>query len=71
MKFRKKTRIFRVKLGKMKILLGLNRKEYRIIELKERKNFGYKNFDFFRKRILYIFNKQIGGGSKKVQENKK
>jgi len=34
------------------------------IKVIKRNAFGYKNFKFFRKRILYIFNKKISGGSK-------
>ena len=33
------------------------------IKVIKRNAFGYKNFKFFRKRILYIFNKKISGGS--------
>ena len=35
------------------------------IKVIKRNAFGYKNFSFFRKRILYIFNNKIGGGKKK------
>lgn len=34
------------------------------IKVIKRNAFGYKNFAFFRKRILYIFNNKIGGGKK-------
>ena len=34
------------------------------IKVIKRVAFGYKNFQFFRKRILYIFNKKISGGMK-------
>lgn len=34
------------------------------IKVIKRNAFGYKNFQFFRKRILYIFNKKINGGKK-------
>lgn len=34
------------------------------IKVIKRNAFGYKNFKFFRKRILYIFNKKISGGKK-------
>ena len=34
------------------------------IKVIKRVAFGYKNFQFFRKRILYIFNKKISGGTK-------
>ena len=37
----------------------------------KRNAFGYKNFNFFRKRILYIFNNKISGGSKNGRENNK
>ena len=37
---------------------GINNK----IKVKKRIGFGYKNFKLFRARILYIFNKKIGGG---------
>lgn len=40
---------------------GLNNK----IKVIKRNAFGYKNFAFFRKRILYIFNGKISGKSKK------
>ena len=43
---------------------GVNNK----IKVIKRNGFGYKNFKFFRKRILYIFNKQIGGGSKNTRK---
>lgn len=39
---------------------GINNK----IKVIKRNAFGYKNFRFFRKRILYIFNKNISGGNK-------
>ena len=45
---------------------GVNNK----IKVIKRNGFGYKNFEFFRKRILYIFNKKLGGGIKNVQNNK-
>ncbi len=35
------------------------------IKVIKRNAFGYKNFQIFRKRILYIFNNKIGGGKKK------
>lgn len=44
---------------------GINNK----IKVIKRNGFGYKNFAFFRKRVLYIFNNQIGGGIK--NKNKK
>ena len=34
------------------------------IKVIKRNAFGYKNFAFFRKRILYIFNNKIGGGKR-------
>ena len=34
------------------------------IKVIKRNAFGYKNFQFFRKRILYIFNKKLSGGKK-------
>lgn len=34
------------------------------IKVIKRNAFGYKSFNFFRRRILYIFNKKISGGSK-------
>lgn len=37
---------------------GINNK----IKVIKRNGFGYKNFDFFRKRVLYIFNGKLGGG---------
>ena len=40
------------------------------IKVIKRIGFGYKNFNFFRKRILYIFNNKIGGGRGK-KDNKK
>ena len=46
---------------------GINNK----IKVIKRNGFGYKNFNFFRRRILYIFNKQLGGGSKSGRNNKK
>ncbi len=45
---------------------GINNK----IKVIKRNGFGYKNFNFFRRRILYIFNKQLGGGSKSGRNNK-
>lgn len=41
------------------------------IKVIKRIGFGYKNFKFFRKRILYIFNNQISGGSKNGKNNRK
>ena len=41
------------------------------IKVIKRNAFGYKNFKFFRKRILYIFNNKISGGSKNGRENNK
>ena len=38
---------------------GINNK----IKVIKRIGFGYKNFKLFRARILYIFNKKIGGGN--------
>ena len=35
----------------------------------KRVGFGYKNFDFFRLRLLYIFNGKISGNTK--EKNKK
>ena len=35
------------------------------IKVIKRNAFGYKNFQIFRKRVLYIFNKKLGGGRKK------
>ena len=40
------------------------------IKVIKRIGFGYKNFNFFRKRILYIFNNKIGGDRGK-KDNKK
>ena len=34
------------------------------IKVIKRNAFGYKNFNFFRRRLLYIFNKQISGGKR-------
>jgi transposase len=34
------------------------------IKVIKRNAFGYKNFQIFRKRILYIFNHKLGGGTK-------
>ena len=45
---------------------GINNK----IKVIKRNGFGYKNFNFFRRRILYIFNKQLGGGSRNGRNNK-
>ena len=45
---------------------GINNK----IKVIKRNSFGYKNFNFFRKRVLYIFNKKLGGGSKNGRNNK-
>ena len=41
------------------------------IKVIKRNAFGYKNFSFFRKRILYIFNNKIGGGKKNGRNNHK
>ena len=46
---------------------GINNK----IKVIKRNAFGYKNFEFFRKRILYIFNNKISGGSKNGRKNNK
>lgn len=40
---------------------GLNNK----IKVVKRVGYGYKDFDFFRKRLLYILNGKISGNSKK------
>ena len=40
---------------------GINNK----IKVIKRNGFGYKNFEFFRKRVLYIFNGKLGGGKNK------
>lgn len=34
------------------------------IKVIKRNAFGYKNFNFFRRRLLYIFNKKISGGKR-------
>jgi transposase len=39
------------------------------IKVIKRNGFGYRNFQFFRKRILYIFNNKISGGSKSGKRN--
>ena len=41
------------------------------IKVIKRNAFGYKNFQFFRKRVLYIFNNTISGGSKNGRKNNK
>ena len=41
------------------------------IKVVKRNACGYKNFNFFRKRILYIFNRKISGGSKNGRTNNK
>ena len=41
------------------------------IKVIKRNAFGYKNFNFFRKRLLYIFNNKIGGGKKNGRKNNK
>ena len=51
---------------------GINNK----IKVIKRIGFGYKNFKLFRARILYIFNKKMGGGNnennkKQININKK
>ena len=46
---------------------GINNK----IKVIKRNAFGYKNFKFFRKRILYIFNNKISGGSKHGRKSNK
>ena len=46
---------------------GLNNK----IKVVKRVAFGYKNFDFFRMRLLYILNGKIITNSKKDDFNKK
>ena len=40
---------------------GINNK----IKVIKRNGYGYKNFEFVRKRILYIFNGKLGGGKNK------
>ena len=37
------------------------------IKVIKRNAFGYKNFNFFRKRILYIFNKKISDIDKAIE----
>ena len=44
---------------------GINNK----IKVIKRVGFGYKNFDFFRLRLLYIFNGKISGNTK--EKNRK
>ena len=39
------------------------------IKVIKRNAFGYKNFEFFRKRILYIFNNKISGGKNGKRNN--
>ena len=46
---------------------GVNNK----IKVIKRIAFGYKNFDFFRLRLLYILNGKISGISKKYRNTKK
>lgn len=46
---------------------GLNNK----IKVIKRVGFGYKNFDFFRLRIMYILNGKLSGITKKVRNTKK
>lgn len=46
---------------------GLNNK----IKVIKRVGFGYKNFDFFRLRVMYILNGKISGISKKDRNRKK
>ena len=46
---------------------GVNNK----IKVIKRIAFGYKNFDFFRRRILYIFNNTISGGKTNGRKNNK
>lgn len=41
------------------------------IKVIKRNAFGYKNFTFFRKRLLYIFNNKIGGGKRNGRKNNK
>ena len=41
------------------------------IKVIKRNAFGYKNFNFFRKRLLYIFNAKISGGKKNGRKNNK
>ena len=41
------------------------------IKVIKRNAFGYKNFNFLRKRILYIFNENIGGGINNRKNNNK
>lgn len=45
---------------------GLNNK----IKVIKRNAFGYKNFDFFRLRLLYILDRKLSGKSKKNKEIK-
>lgn len=45
---------------------GINNK----IKVIKRIGFGYKNFEFFRRRILYIFNNTISGGSRNGKNKK-
>ena len=45
---------------------GINNK----IKVIKRIGYGYKNFKLFRARILYIFNKKIGGGNKNETDKK-
>ena len=39
------------------------------IKVIKRNAFGYKNFQFFRKRLLYIFNRKISGGKGHGRKN--
>ena len=46
---------------------GINNK----IKVIKRVGFGYKNFKFFRLRIMYIMNKKLSGITKKDRNQKK
>ena len=41
------------------------------IKVIKRVGYGYKNFSFFRKRLLYIFNNTISGGTRNGRKNNK
>ena len=41
------------------------------IKVIKRVGYGYKNFSFFRKRLLYIFNNTVSGGTRNGRKNNK
>ncbi len=54
-------------MREVEVTEGLNNK----IKVIKRVGFGYKNFEFFRLRVMYILNGKISGKTKKGRNAKK